>query len=334
MRQISQITGVSQSTVSRILSGADFRVPIAANTRERVLKVVAELGYTPNPLARALRGARSALLGLIVRDVSDPFFALVIEAVTNEARRHGYGVVLGHARSRASEAVALQETLATWHCDALILLGDLRDQPVLMNQLLDSQLPVVGLCQGSRAPRMHVVNVDNAAGTHMALELLHNLGHRRIAFVRGGWIFGDARERQEAFRAFMRERNLPLPRRYVQASENDLAGGFNAALALLSLPQPPTAIYAASDKLALGVLKAASVRGMRVPEQLSVVGFDDIPMAAYAVPSLTTVRQPSEQLARLAVDDVLELLGKPTTNSTKRIVQPELIQRDSCARPP
>ena len=334
MRQISEVAGVSQSTVSRILSGADFRVPIAANTRERVLKVVAELGYTPNPLARALRGARSALLGLIVRDVSDPFFALVIEAVTNEARRHGYGVVLGHARSRASEAVALQETLATWHCDALILLGDLRDQPVLMNQLLDSQLPVVGLCQGSRAPRMHVVNVDNAAGTHMALELLHNLGHRRIAFVRGGWIFGDARERQEAFRAFMRERNLPLPRRYVQASENDLAGGFNAALALLSLPQPPTAIYAASDKLALGVLKAASVRGMRVPEQLSVVGFDDIPMAAYAVPSLTTVRQPSEQLARLAVDDVLELLGKPTTNSTKRIVQPELIQRDSCARPP
>jgi DNA-binding LacI/PurR family transcriptional regulator len=334
MREISKIAGVSQSTVSRILSGADFRVPIAANTRERVLKVVAEHGYTPNPLARALRGARSALLGLIVRDVSDPFFALVIEAVTNEARRHGYGVVLGHARSRASEAVALQETLATWHCDALILLGDLRDQPVLMNQLLDSQLPVVGLCQGSRAPRMHVVNVDNAAGTHMALELLHNLGHRRIAFVRGGWIFGDARERQEAFRAFMRERNLPLPRRYVQASENDLAGGFNAAMALLSLPQPPTAIYAASDKLALGVLKAASVRGVRVPEQLSVVGFDDIPMAAYAVPSLTTVRQPSEQLARLAVDDVLELLGKPTTNSTKRIVQPELIQRDSCARLP
>jgi LacI family transcriptional regulator len=216
----------------------------------------------------------------------------------------------------------------------LILLGDLRDQPVLMNQLLGSELPVVGLCQGSRAPRMHVVNVDNAAGTHLALELLHNLGHRRIAFVRGGWIFGDARERQEAFRAFMRERNLPLPRRYVQASENDLAGGFNAALALLSLPQPPTAIYAASDKLALGVLKAAFIRGVRVPEELSVVGFDDIPMAAYAIPSLTTVRQPSEQLARLAVDEVLELLGKPTTNSTKRIVQPELIQRDSCARPP
>jgi DNA-binding LacI/PurR family transcriptional regulator len=333
MRQISQITGVSQSTVSRVLSGADFRVPIAANTRERVLKVVAELGYTPNPLARALRGARSALLGLIVRDVSDPFFALVIEAVTNEARRRGYGVVLGHARSRASEAVALQETLATWHCDALILLGDLRDQPALMNELLGSALPVVGLCQGSRAPRMPVVNVDNVAGTSMALDLLHTLGHRRIAFVRGGWIFGDARERQQAFRAFMRERNLALPRTYLQASENDLAGGFNAALALLSLPRPPTAIYAASDKLALGVLKAASIRGVRVPEELSVVGFDDIPMASYAIPSLTTIRQPIEQMAKLAVDNVLELIGKSSAAWSKRIVQPELIQRDSCASP-
>src|SRR5947209_20257560 len=105
LRQISQIAGVSPSTVSRILSGADFRVPIAADTRERVLRVVAELGYTPNPLARALRGARATLLGLIVRDVSDPFFALVIEAITAAAHQRGYGLVLGHARYRASEAV-------------------------------------------------------------------------------------------------------------------------------------------------------------------------------------------------------------------------------------
>jgi LacI family transcriptional regulator len=331
LRQISQIAGVSPSTVSRILSGADFRVPIASDTRERVLRVVAEVGYTPNPFARALRGARSALLGLIVRDVSDPFFALFIEAITIEARHRGYGVVLGHARSRASEAVALQETLATWHCDALILLGDLRDQPALMSQLLGSELPAVGLCQGSRAPRMPVVNVDNTAGTNMALELLYSLGHRRIAFVRGGWLFGDGRERQLAYRAFMRDHNLQLPHGYVQASSNDLAGGFNAALALLNLAQPPTAIYAASDKLALGVLKAAAVRGVPVPDELSVVGFDDIPMATYAIPSLTTVRQPIEQMAKLAVDGALVQIGAQAGGPTKQLVLPHLIQRESCA---
>jgi LacI family transcriptional regulator len=215
----------------------------------------------------------------------------------------------------------------------LILLGDLRDQPALMNQLLTSELPVVGLCQGSRAPRMPVINVDNTAGTDLALDLLHSLGHRRIAFVRGGWIFGDGRERQLAYDAFMRDRNLPPPRARARASDNDLAGGFNAALALLNLPRPPTAIYAANDKLALGLLKGASTCGVRVPEDLSIVGFDDIPMAAYATPSLTTVRQPIEQMAKLAVETVLDLIGTSGADAHRQIVQPELIQRESCASP-
>jgi DNA-binding LacI/PurR family transcriptional regulator len=333
LRQISQIAGVSPSTVSRILSGADFRVPIAADTRERVLRVVAEVGYTPNPLARALRGARSKLLGLIVRDVSDPFFALAIEAITGAAHQRAYGLVLGNARYRASEAVALQEALATWHCQALILLGDMRDQPMLMNQLLRTELPVVGLCMGSRAPRMPVINVDNAAGTRAALELLHQLGHRRIAFVRGSYIFGDGRERQMAYRAYMRERRLPLPREYVQASDNDLAGGFNAARALLGLPHPPSAIYAASDKLALGVLKAAATCGVRVPEDLSVVGFDDIPMGAYVTPALTTVRQPVEQMAKLAVETALKLVNGAAADVARRTVAPTLVERESCGAP-
>src|SRR5919206_1338330 len=149
MRQIGQLAGVSESTVSRILSGRDFRIPIAADTRERVLKLVGELGYTPNPLARALRGARSALLGLIVREVGDPFFALVIEAITAEARKRGYSIVLGHAQSRAEEAAALQAALATQHCDGTILLGDLKDESKLWVSLLSSNVPLVGLCQGA-----------------------------------------------------------------------------------------------------------------------------------------------------------------------------------------
>src|SRR5919202_689576 len=273
MKEISQIAGVSQSTVSRILSGTEFRVPIAPRTRERVLKAVADLGYTPNPLARALRGARSALLGLIVRDVADPFFALAIEAITAEARRRGNWVVLGHARARAKDAATFRETLATWHGDGTILLGDLRDDPSLLAHLLGRELPLVGLCQGSRAPRIPVVNVDNAVGTRMA-----------------------------------REHHLAVPSGYVRDSDNNLAGGLDAGLALLALSRPPTAIFAASDVVALGVLKAAASRGVKVPDELSVVGFDDIPFAAYAVPSLTTVRQPIDDMARLAVDQVLELL--------------------------
>ena len=333
MRQIGQMAGVSESTVSRILSGRDFRVPIAADTRERVLKLVGELGYTPNPLARALRGARSALLGLIVREVGDPFFALVIEAITAEARQRGYSIVLGHAQSRAEEAAALQTALATQHCDGTILLGDVRDESRLWAGLLNSKVPLIGLCQGARTRRIPVVNVDNAEGTRLVLDYLYQLGHRRIAFVHGGWI-GDGRERERAYRAFIRERNLPLPPGYTRAAENDLGAGFAAGLALLALPQPPTAIVAASDVIALGVLKAAASRGVRVPEQLSVAGFDDIPMAAYAIPSLTTVRQPIDEMARLAVARVLDgAVERAGRNDRIRLVQPTLITRDSCAPP-
>ena len=334
MRQIGQMAGVSESTVSRILSGRDFRIPIAADTRERVLKLVGELGYTPNPLARALRGARSALLGLIVREVGDPFFAVAIDAITAEARQRGYSVVLGHAQSRAEEAAALQTALAaTQHCDGTILLGDLRDESKFWAGLLNSKVPLIGLCRGARTRQIPVVNVDNAEGTRLVLDYLYQLGHRRIAFVHGGWI-GDGRERERAYRAFIRERNLPLPPGYTRAAENDLGAGFAAARALLALPQPPTAIVAASDVIALGVLKAAASRGVRVPEQLSVAGFDDIPMAAYAIPSLTTVRQPIDEMARLAVARVLDgAVEHGGPNDRLRLVEPTLIVRDSCAPP-
>jgi DNA-binding LacI/PurR family transcriptional regulator len=336
MRQISQMAGVSPSTVSRILSGSDFNVPIAADTRERVLAIVAQLGYTPNPLARALRGGHSSQLGLIVRDVADPFFALAIDAITSEARRRGYGVVLGHAHSQAREAAALQEALAsTQHCDGTILLGDLRDEPELWTGGLDSPVPLVGLCQGRRSARMPVVNVDNAAGARLVLEHLYDLGHRRIAFVQGGWI-GDGRERLMAYRAFMRARGLGIPKGYSQASDNDLPSGAAASRTLLSLPTRPTAIFAASDVVALGVLKGASTSGVRVPSELSIVGFDDIPMAAFAIPSLTTVRQPIDDMARLAVCRLLELItrGPATSVEAPHLLAPTLVVRDSSAPRP
>jgi DNA-binding LacI/PurR family transcriptional regulator len=333
MRQIGKLAGVSDSTVSRIISGSDFRIPIAAGTRERVLKIVAELGYTPNPLARALRGARSAMLGLIVREVGDPFFAVAIAAITAEARQRGYSVVLGDAHSRAEEAATLQAALATQHCDGTILLGDLRDESKLWASLLSSNVPLVGLCQGARTRHIPVVNVDNPEGARLVLDYLYQLGHRRIAFVQGGWI-GDGRERERAHRAFMRQQKLSLPPGYVQTSDNDLAGGFAATQALLALAEPPTAIFAASDVVALGVLKAAASRGVRVPEQLSVAGFDDIPMAAYAIPSLTTVRQPIDEMARLAVARVLDGdAERGGTTSRLSLVRPTLVARDSCAPP-
>jgi DNA-binding LacI/PurR family transcriptional regulator len=202
MRDIANAAGVAQSTVSRVLNNAASPVSIAPETRERILEAAARLGYRPNPLARALRGAPTMLIGAIVRDITDPFFARAIEALYVEAIARGYNVVLGHAHGRATEALALATVLETRHCDAIILLGDIGDQPRLVEDLQDTRVPVVGVWQGSRIHGIPSVNVDNRFGIRLALDHVTDCGHRRIAFV-GGRPLGDIQERREAFLEYM-----------------------------------------------------------------------------------------------------------------------------------
>src|SRR5918994_4431191 len=149
MRDIAAVASVSQSTVSRVLSGVETRVPIAPETRARVIRASRELGYRPNPLARGLRGASTNLIGAVVRDFSDPFFAGAIEALVVESMAHGYNVVLGHAPGRKEDVVSLTAVLETRHTDAVILLGDMQDHPRLLADLRQSMVPVVALWPGT-----------------------------------------------------------------------------------------------------------------------------------------------------------------------------------------
>jgi DNA-binding LacI/PurR family transcriptional regulator len=332
MKQIGDIVGVSQSTVSRVLSGAPSPVPVALDTRERILKLVADLGYMPNPMARALRSARTGLIGLIVRDINDPFFSAAIAVFTAEAQAHGYSVVLGHVQSSARKAIALREVLAMGHCEGAILLGDLRDQGALWVESPTRVIPLVGLWQGSRAPNIPVVNVDNRQGIRLAVEHAYALGHRRIAFLQGGRT-GDGLERREAFVSCARELHLTVPEGYLEVAVNDYAATSVGATQLLGQRQRPTAVIASTDVAAVGALKAAASAGIRVPEQLSIVGFDDIPLAAFTVPSLTTLHQPLRQLSRLAIKQLLELVDQPERRPEVTLIAPSLIVRGSTAAP-
>jgi DNA-binding LacI/PurR family transcriptional regulator len=326
MRDIALATGVSQSTVSRVLSGTHTAVPIAAATRQRVAETAQRMGYRPNPLARGLRGAPTMLLGVIVRDVTDPFFAAAIEAASLEANRRGYNVVLGHAHRSADEAVALWGILEARHCDAILFLGDLRDRPELIEDLQSTRIPVVALWHGSRESGIPTVSVDNRAGMTAVLDHLVSLGHRRIAFA-GPRRLGDIGEREDAYRSALARHGLHRRREYVQEVTNDFQGGVDAFDRLMDLARPPTAIVAPTDVLAIGMLHAAQRRGLRVPDDVSVSGFDDIPVAAVSVPALTTVRMPTEAMLAAAVD----LAIGPRTDAADRhpVLQPELVVRAS-----
>jgi DNA-binding LacI/PurR family transcriptional regulator len=327
MRDIARATDLSQSTVSRVLNRTPTVVPIAEKTRELVIETAKQLGYRPNPLARGLRGASTMLLGVIVRDITDPFFAGAIEAVTVEAGRRGYNVVLGHAHARADEAIALWGVLEARHCDAIVLLGDMRDQPRLIEDLADARAPVVALWQGSKPTEIPSVSVDNSAGIRAVLDHLEDLGHDRIAFI-GGHQLGDIREREDAFTGYATERSIPVRDGYVQRGPNEFEGGVQALNRLLDLPEPPSAVVASTDVLAIGALHAAHARGAWVPDHLSITGFDDIPVAAFSVPALTTVRMPVRQMVEQAVAMVLDGPGLDAPGAPP-VLSPSLVVRAS-----
>jgi DNA-binding LacI/PurR family transcriptional regulator len=301
MQDIARASGVSQSTVSRVLNDAVTTVPIAAETRERVLEAADRLGYRPNPLARGLRGAKTMLLGIIVREISDPFFAHAVEAVSLGARDRSYNVVLGSAHSRADEAIQLHAVLETRHCDAIIVLGDMRDQPRLLGDLAASRVPVVALWQGGPLPGVDTVNVDNRAGVVAAVDHLTELGHRRLGFI-GESLHGDVRERRAAFVDHLADLGMAPDDGHIVPAVTDPEAGADAFRRLMARPDPPSAVVTATDNLAIGVLHAAHSLGLAIPDDLSVVGFDDIPLAAYTAPPLTTVHNPIAEMARLAVD--------------------------------
>jgi DNA-binding LacI/PurR family transcriptional regulator len=334
MRDIAAAAGVSQSTVSRILNDVPTNVPIAIETRERVLQVALRLGYRPNPLARALRGAPTMLLGAVVRDFSDPFFAGALEALAVEAMAQGYNIVLGHVHGRREEGLSLPAVLEPRHCDAVIMLGHMEDQPQLLADLHEANEPVVAVWQGRNPLRFPTVDVDDRAGIAIGLEHLVQLGHERIGFV-SSRLPGDNPAREESYVEFMTSRCGGVPDGYVQRCENTLAGGEAAITALLRLPDPPTAVACATDVAAVGVLHGAHGLGVAVPGELSVAGYDDLMFAPYLVPALTTLRMPTTEIVAEAVRTAMELARDRSAPRAPRrtLFEPTLVVRESTAPP-
>lgn len=335
MKDIARVAGVSQSTVSRVLSGAPPSVRITEATRDRVKEVARGLGFEPNPVARALRGARTMLLGIIVADITDPFFPGIVESVSAAARSRGYNVILAHARGRAREAVALKAVLETRHCDAIILLGDMRSQPRVLREVDESRVPSVTLAGGSRPDAsITSVDVDDHAGIASVMDYLVGLGHERIAYI-GPRPYGDFPARRTAYLELGLTHRLDFRPGYDIVAENDAASGAAAFGTLMALEVPPTAVMAATDVIAIGAVNAAYRLGIAVPRDVSVTGFDDLALTGFLVPPLTTVRTPAMAMANAAVSAAIALVGRPVGEEPpmNHVFRPELVVRELCAPP-
>jgi DNA-binding LacI/PurR family transcriptional regulator len=318
-----------------VLRGLETRVAVTPETRNRILQAARKVGYRPNPIARGLRGARTGLLGVIVRDGGDPLFNAALDLLVSECRRVGWHVVVAHAQSSSERALDLVEVLETRYCEAVVIAGDLPDDTRLWKQLEDAaKVPVLGIFQGQRRLSVPTINIDNRRGADLAMRHLYELGHRRIAFIGHSWGCGHM-ERGVAYDEFMAGYALPSPPAYRQLPPHSPEAGREAGALLLSLPEPPTAIFAATDRLAIAAMSAAYEANLRIPRDLSVVGFDDIPAAATSSPPLTTVRQPLQQIVCLAIEDLVRRTREPDAPVTPRIcLDPALTIRASTAPAP
>ena len=339
IRDVAEQAGVSQSTVSRVLNSRDTQIRISQETRQRVHEVAEELGYRPHPGARSLSGSSTGLIGLITREINDPFFAELIDVISNVAKDEGYDLVLGNAKREPENALALREKmLDPRHCDGLLLCGDLRESAE-DHTFLDSMGRDHRLVSVSRGSQHLVLNtpsvaVDNHKGVLLALDHLAQLGHQRIACLDVGRV-GDLWERLDAYRDFMQERFGAVPEEYVQPTKNSYKGGYKATKRLLSLPTPPTALFAMDDMMAIGAMGAAVDMGWAVPADLSIIGFDDMKVGAYVRPALATVRQPMDELGRKAIELLLTMIEaeEPCEHCPQLLLEPKLIIRESCAPP-
>jgi DNA-binding LacI/PurR family transcriptional regulator len=265
--------------------------------------------------------------------MANPLFGVAIQALTAEARRVGYNVILANADGDPGQAIGLTEMLETRHCDALIMIGSLPNEAAMLADLASGKHPpTLSLFQGSEPLGVPAINVDNRLGTCLALTHLKELGHHAIAFVGTEEDRGLA-ERAAEYERFMADNHLPVPPGYRVTVATDQPPGDDFR-ALLNLPVPPTAVFAATDVLAFRVISVLSAQGVSVPGDVSVVGFDDITLAAIAAPPLTTVRQPLDSMAAQAVRDAIRMANDRSFRPPSlNLFQPELVIRKSCMPP-
>ena len=319
--------GVSIGTVSHVISG---RQHVAPATRQRVEAAMAALGYRPNRVARSLILRSTHTLGMVIPDVANPFFGDLMRGVEEVARGRGYSVLFGNSDNDGDQEARYLDEFIERRVDALLVVVAAHRSSRLAD--LPADLPVVALDRLPDAWPHDAVVADNRAGVDLAVEHLVSLGHRRLGLVGGDPELATARERRAGFEAGVKIRGIePV---WMSEGAFSLESGRAQAVALFGTPREtwPTAIVATDDLLALGVLLAARERGVRIPGDVSIVGFDDITFARLSDPPLTTVRQPAREMGSRGARLVFQRLdGEPELREVI-VLRPELVVRASATR--
>ena len=323
---VAKKAGVSYGTVSRVINDNPH---VKSETRQRILQAMEELGYVVNKQARILAGGRSQTIGVLVPDLGTGYVGEIMRGIDAELSLNDLDLVLYTTHRIANKEANYIANLAKGVVEGLLLL--LPRNPVdNIGSLIQRNFPFVLIDHHGTGRDCPAVGATNWQGAYNATEYLLKLGHTRIGFVTGSMDMGCSVDRLEGYRSALRTYHLHEDKELIFEGNFDQPDGFSGANAFLDLDNPPTAIFASNDVMAMGVMDAIRTRGLHISEDISVVGFDDIPQASLTHPALTTVNQPLEKMGRVATQMLLDLLNEPE-KQVKRIELPtELVVRDLC----
>ena len=326
LQMVAQAAGVSASTVSRILNGTAV---VSPEKKQAVDEAIASLGFVPNPVARGLAGGRTLSVGVVTQSIDSPFYGVALRGIEDELDRAGYSPLFVSGHWNASQEARCIEMLRSRRVDGIIVLTGRLSDAVLKQTA--KALPVVATGRRLKAPNLFSLDFDNFEGARLATEHLISLGHRRIAFIAGNAEHPDANERLRGYRAGLQAAGIAYDAGLVVPGLFHEESGMLATERLLDTRQRFTALFAANDQMALGACLALQRRSLRVPQDVSVMGFDDVSMARYSIPPLSTIHHPAYELGQGAAAAMLRLLRGEKSDFS--LPGPRVVARESTGTP-
>jgi Transcriptional regulators len=326
--QIAAAAGVSVPTVSKVLNG---RVDVAPTTRERIEQVITEYGFVRNRAARALRKGKTGLVDVVVPGLDDDYFLPIFQSAEHVLKEAGVRMVLTATHYETNEEFQWMETVTDRSTDGILLV--LPSDEAIRN-LSQHKVPFVVIHnQGGLPFSVPSVTTTSWEGGFTATNYLISLGHRRIAYIGKNVVSMDAIERFAGYRTALEVASLPLDAALQREGGFTEEDGYSATMALMTLPEPPTAIFAGNDRHAIGAYRALHELGLSIPQDVSIVGFDDLPYTELMNPALTTVRISRFELGRIAATMLLRLIADEPLESSLVVLPTQFIERQSCAAP-
>ncbi|SDI39897.1 LacI family DNA-binding transcriptional regulator [Alteribacillus bidgolensis] len=328
MSDVAKIANVSPATVSRVLSNPDL---VSKKTRDKVLEVINQVNYQPHSVARQFRTRETKTILAVVPDITSAFFSEVLRGIEHVAIKEGYQVILGDTENNLERESDYVNLLLQKQVDGMVLLTARLEKERL--EELSEHFPIVLACEYIDGLNVPTVSIDNISAARKATEHLIQLGHTKIAHICGPMNVILGRDRLRGFRQAMMSNDLDVDPSYIQ--EGDLTiesseSGYNQMMKLLALETPPTGVFVYNDEMAMGAIKAVKDSGLRVPEDVAIVGFDNLKMSTVIEPHLSSIDQPKYNIGQKAMNLLLQMINKEKINKHSFVMKDNLIIRDSC----